>query len=99
YSHRQLDRFTEDIQRYLQRAPIVAKVTRTGVLPEQVMLDFSQERLASYGLQPSLLGNGIASRNITAPGGVLDIAGKNVAIDPSGEFTDEKQIGDVIITT
>jgi multidrug efflux pump subunit AcrB len=98
YSHHQLDHFTEDIQRYLQRVPVVAKVTRTGVLPEQVYLEFSQERLAAYGLQPSLLGNAIASRNITAPGGVLDISGKNVAIDPSGEFTNDKQIGDIVIT-
>jgi multidrug efflux pump subunit AcrB len=99
YSHHQLDHFTDQIQRSLQRVPIVAKVTRSGVLPEQVYLQFSQERLASYGLQPSLLGNAIAARNITAPGGVLEVGGKNVSIDPSGEFTSEQQIGDVVVTT
>jgi multidrug efflux pump subunit AcrB len=99
YSHHQLDQATDQIQRYLQRVPIVSKVTRTGVLPEQIHLEYSQERLASYGLQASLLGQAIGARNITAPGGVLEVAGKNVSIDPSGEFASEQQIGDVVVAT
>ena len=99
YSHHQLDLITDQIQRYLQRVPLVSKVTRTGVLPEQVHLEYSQERLASYGLQASLLGNAIGARNITAPGGVLEVAGKNVSIDPSGELANEQQIGDIVVTT
>ena len=99
YSHHELDRVTDQIQRYLQRVPIVSKVTRTGVLPEQIHLEYSQERLASYGVQVSLLGTAIGARNITAPGGTLEVAGKNVAIDPSGEFTNEQQIGDVVVAT
>lgn len=99
YSHHELDLITDQIQRSLQRVPLVAKVTRTGVLPEQVHLEYSQERLASYGLQASLLGTAIAARNITAPGGVLEVGGKNVSIDPSGELANEQQIGDIVITT
>jgi multidrug efflux pump subunit AcrB len=99
YSYHQLDQATDQIQRYLQRVPIVSKVTRTGVLPEQIHLEYSQERLASYGLQPSLLGQAIGARNITAPGGKLEVAGKNVSIDPSGELANEQQIGDIAITT
>jgi multidrug efflux pump subunit AcrB len=99
YSYHDLDRFTDTLQRYLQRVPIVSKVTRSGVLPEQIYLDYSQERLAAYGVEPAKLGTLIASRNITAPGGVLEIAGKNVTIDPSGELTSERQIGGILATT
>jgi multidrug efflux pump subunit AcrB len=99
YSHHQLDRVTDQIQRYLQRVPIVSKVTRTGVLPEQIHLEYSQERLASYGLQSSLLGAAIGARNVTASGGVIEVDGKNVSIDPSGEFVNEQQIGDVVVAT
>jgi multidrug efflux pump subunit AcrB len=99
YSYRELDDFTDTIQRYLQAVPIVSKVTRSGVLEEQVYLDYSQERLAQYGLQQSNLSNLLNSRNITAPGGALEVGGKNIVIDPSGEFASEKQIGDVLVTT
>ncbi|MBJ6759429.1 efflux RND transporter permease subunit [Myxococcaceae bacterium JPH2] len=99
YSYRQLDDFTDTIQRYLQRLPIVSKVTRTGVLPEKIFLEYSQERLASYGLQNSGLANILSARNITTPGGIIEVGEKGVTIDPSGEFTSETQVGDVVVTT
>jgi multidrug efflux pump subunit AcrB len=99
YTYRELDLFTDKIQRYLQALPMVSKVTRSGVLPERVYLDYSQERLAAYGVQQSGLANVLAARNITVPGGVVEIAGKNLTIDPTGEFKTERDIGDVLMTT
>src|SRR5262249_8409885 len=49
YSYRQLDDFTDLIKRTLQTVPQVSKITRSGLLNEQVYLNYSQERLASYG--------------------------------------------------
>jgi multidrug efflux pump subunit AcrB len=50
YSYRELDDFTDLIQRILQTVPQVSRVDHAGVLPEQVFLLYSQEQLASYGL-------------------------------------------------
>jgi multidrug efflux pump subunit AcrB len=97
YSYRELDDFTDLIQRTVQGVPQVAKVTRSGVLREQVYLEYSQQRLAQYGLQPSNLKNALAARNITLPGGSLEVGSKTVTIDPSGEFQDARSIGDVIV--
>ena len=47
YSYRQLDDFTDLIQRTLQRVPEVAKVQRVGVLPEEIYLEYSDARLAA----------------------------------------------------
>ena len=66
YSYRELDDFTDLISRSLQGAPEVAKVDRKGVLAEQIYLDYSQERLAAYGLQPSNLKDILGARNIHA---------------------------------
>jgi multidrug efflux pump subunit AcrB len=96
YSYRQLDDYTDLIARSLQGVSEVAKVTRSGVLPEQIYLDYSQERLAQYGVSPSGLKNLLAARNIVLPGGNLEVGSKNIAIDPSGEFTSPQAIGDVI---
>jgi len=67
------------------------------VLPEQIYLDYSQERLASYGLQPSNLKDILGARNITLPGGQIEVDATSVQIDPSGKFTNPQQIGEVII--
>src|SRR5262249_41109307 len=34
YTYQELDKYTELVQRYLQRLPLVARATRSGVLPE-----------------------------------------------------------------
>ena len=98
FSYRDLDNYTDLLQRYLQAVPSVSKVTRSGVLPEQIYLEYSQARLAGYGIDPTKLGAILGARNITAPGGTIEIGGKAVAIDPSGAFTSESQIGGVAIT-
>jgi multidrug efflux pump subunit AcrB len=99
YSYRELDDFTDLIQRTLQGASQVAKVSRSGVLSEQVYLDYSQKRLAEYGLQPANLKNALAARNITLPGGSLEVGRKTINIDPSGQFQDAESIGDLIVGT
>ncbi len=97
YSYRQLDDYTDLISRTLQGSPEVAKVDRKGVLPEQIYLDYSQQRLAQYGMTPSNLKDILGARNITLPGGQLEVGPKNIQIDPSGKFTDAQQIGGVIV--
>ena len=99
YSYRELDDFTDLIQRTLRPVPQVSKVDRAGVLQQAVYLEYSQERLASYGIQPSRLRELLSVRNITEPGGSVNIEGKNLLIDPSGEFHRAEEIGDVLIPT
>jgi len=104
YSYRELDDFTDMISKVLLSTartadgpPLVSKVTRSGVLNEKIYLLYSQERLASYGLKPSNLENIMNARNITAPGGQITVGTKGVVVNPSGEFTSEADIGNVII--
>ena len=98
YTYRELDDYTDLIAKTLKTLPQVSKVERKGMLDEKVYLVYSQERLASYGLTPSQLPNILKGRNITVPGGQIDVQGKNLTIDPSGEFKNEKEIGDVVVT-
>jgi multidrug efflux pump subunit AcrB len=99
YSYRELDDYTELIVRTLKTLPIVSKVSRSGLLDERVFMEYSQERLASYGVTPSSLRDVLSGRNITESGGVLEVSGKNLTIDPSGEFKSERAIGDVMVPT
>lgn len=104
YSYRELDDFTDSMEKALMAtgrkdvdAPLVAKVTRSGVLPENVYVTYSQERLASYGIKTGSLSSILQARNLTVGGGEVDSGGKTVFLHPSGEFTNEREIGDVIV--
>jgi multidrug efflux pump subunit AcrB len=99
YSYRELDHFTTLIEKNLENVTLVSTVSRSGVLDEEITLVYSQERLASYGLQPSKIKEILNARNTSIPGGLVDARGVNVPIEPSGEFTETSQIGDVLIAT
>jgi multidrug efflux pump subunit AcrB len=98
YSYRELDQFTDLIEKSIKTLPMVSKVSRTGLLDERIFLYYSQERLAAYGLRPAALPDILNARNITLPGGQLEAEGKNLSIDPTGEFKSEQEIGDVTVT-
>src|SRR5262245_34833869 len=104
YTYRELDDFTDTMEKALlatarkgENAPLVAKVNRSGILPERIYLIYSQERLASYGLKRQGLSNLFRERNLTVAGGELDAGSKRLFINPSGEFRSEEEIGDVTI--
>jgi multidrug efflux pump subunit AcrB len=98
YSYRELDDFTDLIARTLIGTPQASKYQRSGVWPEQVYLEYSQDRLANYGVQPSRLQDLLQARNITLPGGAVEVSNqKNVIIDASGAFKSAASIGDVIM--
>ena len=99
YTYRELDDYTDLLVRAMKTLPMVSKVTRTGLLNERVYLEYSQERLASYGVKVGTLDDVIGARNITLPGGLLEVGDKNLTVDPSGEFKSEAEIGDVLVPT
>ena len=99
YSYAQLDNYTDLISRTLLGVPQTSRVDRVGILPQQIYLDYSQERLAAYGLQPSNLSNLLNARNIILPGGQIQAGTRNILLDPSGELDSAAAIGGVIAGT
>jgi multidrug efflux pump subunit AcrB len=97
YTYRQLDDYTDMIRRHLLAVPLVSKVSRSGVLPEQVYLEYSQNRLASLGIKLDELDKIIGARNIAMPGGVIEIDQKNITIDPSGQLKDVSELGEILV--
>jgi multidrug efflux pump subunit AcrB len=97
YSFRELDDFTDLIKRGLTGVPQVSKILISGDLPRWIHLEYSQFKLASYGITPSKIAQVLAARNIVAPGGALETNGRNLIVLPSGEFRSEKDVGDVIV--
>jgi multidrug efflux pump len=97
YSYRQLDDYTHEIERVLQNVPVVAKVTRSGVLDERIFVDYAQERLAQAKLQPSSIVAALGSRNTTVPGGVFDSGDRHVVIDPNVRDTSFRKMEDLLL--
>ncbi len=97
YTYRDLDDYTDTIQRSLKTLPIVSKVDRAGVLDENVFLNYSQERLGQYKLKPSDLPNILAARNLPDSGQTLNAQGRAVSVSTTGQFTTPNDLRSVII--
>src|SRR6266851_2715368 len=98
YSYADLDNFSDLIARTVQGAPETSKVERRGLLPQVVYLEYSQDRLAEYGLQPAALGSVLSARNIIAPGGAVETGQQKVILNPSGQFENIDAIGNVAVS-
>src|ERR1700675_1610823 len=97
YSYADLDNFSDLIARTVQGAPETSKVERRGLLPQVVYLEYSQDRLAEYGLQPAALAQVLRARNIIAPGGEFETGQRQIIINPSGQFESRDAIGNVAV--
>jgi multidrug efflux pump subunit AcrB len=97
YTYRDLDDFSDTIQRSLKTLPIVSKVERSGVLDENVFLNFSQERLAQYKLKPADLPNILAARNLPDSGQTLNARGRTISVSTTGEFKSIDDLRNVMI--
>jgi multidrug efflux pump len=96
YSYEELHRFADQIQDRLRQSPRVGKIEQLGVVDEAIYLYYSNRRLGALGVEPAMLAQQLASRNINLPGGIVELPGQNLVVKPSGKFQRESEIGEAV---
>lgn len=97
YSYRELDRFTELIEKSLQRVPVVGRVTRSGLQTEVVQLSYSQERLSRAGVRPELLRQALQARSVPAAGADVDTGQRSVPVSSSVDLQNENDLANILL--
>ena len=97
YTYRELDRYTEQIEKALKALEPVARVSRSGALGEQVQLVYSQERWGAYHLPLDQLRQALSARSGATMGTAVETEGRKVAVVPQADFTNEQQLRDVLV--
>jgi len=95
YTFKQMRDYADVIQDRLRQSKYVGRIDQLGVQDETVFLYYSNRRLTELGLDPSVINARLAARNISAPGGQVDLPGQTLAVKPSGEFGSEAELGGV----
>jgi len=98
YSYRELDDFTDRIEKAIKVAPEVSRVTRVGVLEEQIEVQASRTRLAAFGVPPPALPGIVQNRNTTFAAGTLSLGGRDLELQQTGEFRTLADVNNVVLT-
>lgn len=97
YSYRELRKYADLIRDRLKKYPTIGKIDEIGLQNETIDLYYSNRRFAAIDLSPQAVAGRLIRRNINLPGGRVETASKNVFVHPSGEFTNERQLGEVVL--
>lgn len=97
YTYRQLDDFTDILARGLGRIPEASKVQRSGVLPEEIRLEYSQEKLAATSLSPWSLVQAVQGHNTVSASGAIEAAGKYLYLRPVNDSGNPEALGGIIV--
>ena len=98
YSYRELDDFSDRIEKAIRIAPEASRVTRVGVIEEQIEARYSQNRLAAFGIIPAAISGVMQSRNTTLPAGTVNAEGRELALEQTGEFRTLADIDKAVFT-
>ncbi|MGR5295874.1 efflux RND transporter permease subunit [Vibrio mediterranei] len=98
YNYKELLDYVDYLRRELELVDGVSKVSVTGDQQEQVFIEISIKRISALGIAPSTIFNLLQTQNIVSNAGATRIGDEYIRIQPTGEFTDVSELGDLILT-
>lgn len=99
HDYRTLEKAAEDLEDELRQIGSVGRTTRIAIVPEQIYLDYSSAKLAALGITRSQVSNAVSARNAVIPGGTFRTEGLNLPVQVTGEFKDESELLDTVVST
>ena len=97
YSYDELETYVKDLKKELTLVPGVSRVELWGVQPKMIYLDVSESQLAELQISSEDIVATLAQQNMVVSSGSLEVPGKRLRIETSGEFNSPEDIGELVI--
>jgi len=97
YSYRELEDYADFIRKELLLVPDVAKVEIYGIQKQQVFVELSRDKMAQLRISYRQIYTTLARQNLVSPAGQVRVGDAYIRINPTGEFTSVKEIGDLML--
>ncbi len=98
YTYAELWDFVDVLQRELLQAEDVKRIVIYGKQPEVIYVEMNREKMSQLGISQEKIYDALESKNLVADAGRIGIGTELIPINPTGEFTSEKQFGDLLIS-
>ena len=92
FTHRELRDHVEKIRTRLLSVPDVSKIEVLGAQDEQIIIEFSTEKLAGLGIDRAALIAAIQAQNAVSPTGTLETGDERLMLRVSGAFESERDL-------
>jgi multidrug efflux pump len=92
FTHRELRDYVEKIRTRLLSVPDVSKIEVLGAQDEQIIIEFSTEKLAGLGIDRAALIAAIQAQNAVSPAGTLETGHEKLLLRVSGAFESESDL-------
>jgi multidrug efflux pump subunit AcrB len=99
YSYKEMYEYAKFLQRELLQAEDVKRITLYGNQPEVVYVEMRREKRAELGINPKDIYQALGAKNLPASAGNLTLGQEYIPVNPTGEFTSEKEFGDLLVSS
>jgi multidrug efflux pump len=97
FTHAELKETVDDVRQELLRIPGVAKVDLIGVQPEKVYIEISYRKLATLGVDPTVIIKTLRDQNSMNPAGSIETSSDQVYMRVSGDLKSVDAIREIEI--
>ncbi|MCZ6651814.1 MAG: efflux RND transporter permease subunit [Planctomycetota bacterium] len=97
YSYAELEEYVKELRKELGLVPGVSRAELWGVQPKVIFLDISQAQLAELGISSEDILATLAVQNMVVNAGAVEVPGRRLRIETTGEFKTPEDIGELII--
>lgn len=98
YSNQSLRDFAETLRRELVVIPGVGKVVISGIIPEEIQIEVSRAKMASFNITPQRLHAILSQQNVVSNAGNVLVGNKKIRLNPTGEFSSVQELSTVVIS-
>jgi multidrug efflux pump len=95
YSYAQLKEYADKVRLDLLRVPDVAKVDLIGDQEEKIFVELSNTKLATLGLDPTLIFSTLQAQNAMTPAGAFETPSDKIFLRVNGDFETAENVRNV----
>ncbi len=97
YSYKELYEYAKFLQRELLQVQDVKRVAIISDRKEVIYVETRRAKMAELGISPDQVMQALSSKNLVSSAGRATLGAERVALNPTGEFTSEKEFGNLLI--
>lgn len=98
YSFQELKEYADQLKTDVILCDDVARIAYWGTQPQVINIDLDPVQMSEMGISPAIVVQMLRSQDAVQPSGNVLINDSYLRIEPTGEFSSEQQIADLLLT-